>query len=103
MAKNKKKQTNQMSTSDAVKILATECKILKEQLISTQEFLTNYAQTLELYVDFKGDTEGFVKRMEEKIKEQNEQQADEQVNGRDTDGDNQDEEVGAKGVRSREE
>ena len=112
-----KRKPNKMSTGDAVKILANEMKIVKnnqqviiEQLNSNDMMLKDYIGLFERYIEHTEDGDEFVEKMKQmvdskvqKLKEDNnEQQANEQVNGADTDGDKQDEGVGAEGVRAQE-
>ena len=113
MAKKKSK----MSTSEAVKILATEMKLVKE----TQQMIVNkvnqeslllqdYVALFERYIEHTKDGDEFIEKMkklvEKKQKEfeekKNEQKSDEQTDGEHTDGDSKDEGVGAEGVRSQE-
>ena len=111
MAKKKSK----MSTSEAVKILATEMKLVKE----TQQMIVNkvnqeslllqdYVALFERYIEHTEDGAEFVEKMkkmvEQKQKEfeekKNEQKSDEQTDEKHTDGDSKNEGVGAEGVRS---
>ena len=111
MAKKKSK----MSTSEAVKILATEMKLVKE----TQQMIVNkvnqeslllqdYVALFERYIEHTEDGAEFVEKMkkmvEQKQKEfeekKNEQKSDEQTDEKHTGGDSKDEGVGAEGVRS---
>ena len=106
-----------MSTADAVKILANEMKIVKnnqqviiEQLNSNDMMLKDYIGLFERYIEHTKDGDAFVKKMKQivdtKVKEmkeaKDEQQANEQVDGQDTDGDKQNEGVGTEGVRAQE-
>tara|TARA_R100000152_G_C6546759_1_gene22824 strand:+ start:164 stop:490 length:327 start_codon:yes stop_codon:yes gene_type:complete len=107
MAKQKKAS---MKPADAVKVLANEANQTKQIInqitqdsMQTRAFLTEVGTVLEQYIVFKGDKEGFTKHMEDLAKERNnDNQANEQADGRDTDGDIQDETVGTEGVRSQE-
>ena len=109
MAKTKKKN-NKISAGEAVKILATESKMMKAQLRDFGEalyrvdnVLRDYIGLFEQYIDHTKDGKSFIKKMEKLIKERlDEQKENEQTDGSDTDGDSQDERVGAEGVRAQE-
>ena len=113
MAKKKSK----MSTADAVKVLANEMKVVKEnqQMIFNkvnQEslLLQDYIGLFERYIEHTEDGAEFVEKMkkmvEQKQKEfeekKNEQKSDEQTDEKHTDGDSKNEGVGAEGVRTQE-
>ena len=109
------KKKNKMSTADAVKVLANEMKVVKEnqQMIFNkvnQEslLLQDYVALFERYIEHTEDGDEFIEKMkklvEKKQKEfeekKNEQKSDEQTDEEHTDGDSKDEGVGAEGVRS---
>ena len=109
------KKKNKMSTADAVKVLANEMKVVKEnqQMIFNkvnQEslLLQDYIGLFERYIEHTEDGAEFVEKMkkmvEQKQKEfeekKNEQKSDEQTDEKHTDGDSKNEGVGAEGVRS---
>ena len=102
------KKKNKLTTGDAVKILANEMKAVKENInIIFQSFqqldymVKNYSALFKQYIEHTKDGKAFVKKMEKLVKERvDEQKANEQADGRDTDGDIKDERVGAEGVRA---
>ena len=111
------KRKNKMSTADAVKILANEVKIIKQnqevmiEQINYQDLMVkDYISLFERYMEHTEDGPAFIKKMEELIKRKkkeieeknNEQKSDEQADEKHTDGDKQDERVGTEGVRSQE-
>ena len=111
------KRKNKMSTADAVKILANEMKIMKqnqevviEQINYQDLMIKDYFSLFERYMEHTKDGASFIKKMEELVKRKkkeieeknNEQKANESVDEENTDGDKQDERVGTEGVRSQE-
>ena len=97
MAKRKSK----MSTGEAVKILANESKIAREQILGTQQMCRDYFSLFELYIGWKGDSEKFLEHVKETIEDKqkepnNGQKDNEQPDGEDNQVNIQNEEVGAK-------
>ena len=95
MAKRKSK----MSTGDAVKILANESKIAKEQIIGTQQMCRDYFSLFELYITWKGDSEQFLEHVKSTIEDKQKEVEDGQKNNEQPDGEDtkvniQNEEVG---------
>ena len=111
MAKRKSnKKANKMSTADAMKILAIESKqqkegqaLLAEHVQRLDILLKDYIGLFERYIEHTEDGDAFIEKMKVLIEEKtNEQQANEQPDGEDTEGDNENEEVGAEGGRAKE-
>jgi len=103
------KRKNKITAGEAVKILANETKTIKEELFATQQMSRDFFSLFELFIKWQGKEDKFLEHVKETIKEQQEQsvkdiidesKADEQVDGRDTDGDKQDEGVGTEGIRT---
>ena len=113
MAKQKRKKPK-MSAGEAVKILANETKSIKQELFNGHQMSRDFFSLFELYVEWKGDGDEFLKHVKKTVKDRQDsqkqsvkdiidgQKTDEQVNERDTDGDKQNERVGTEGVRSQE-
>ena len=109
MAKRKTK-TPKMSAGEALKILANESKQIKENINvmwqNIQRLDVIQKDTIALfehYIEHTKDGKSFIKKMDKLIKERlDEQKANEQADGQDTEGDKQDETVGAEGVRTQE-
>ena len=105
-----KRKPQKMSTGEAVKILANESKLTKDNMnvlgqnIQRLDMLQRDTIALfERYIEHTKDGKSFVKKMEKLVKERiDEQKANEQADGHDTDGDKQDEGVGTEGVRTQE-
>lgn len=96
MAKRKQPKIN---TGEAIKILANESKIAKEQIIITQQTCRDYFSLFELYITWKGDSEKFLEHVKETIEEKqkdtdNEQENNEQPDEKDSTVDIKNEEVG---------
>ena len=111
------KKKNKMSTGDAVKVLANEMKMVKQnqQMIFKKVnhndlMLQDYIGLFERYIEHTKDGAKFIEKMkklvDDKKKEleekQNEQQANESADGQDTSGDKQNEGVRAEGVCTQE-
>ena len=106
-----KRKKQKMSTADAVKILANESKFLKEQLYATQKMSRDFFNLFELFLQWEGKSEDFLKHVKKTIDKNqeeslnsvkdiiDEQKTDEQSNEKDTGGDKQDEGIGTEGVR----
>jgi hypothetical protein len=93
------KRKNKMSTSDAVKVLANESKVVTHQLINTQHQMRDYFSLFELYISWKGDSEEFLKYVQETVEAKQKEVADgqkenESANEKDTGGSVKNEEVG---------
>ena len=111
MAKRKK---TKMSTGEAVKILANETKVIKQEIFHNKQVARDFFSLFELYVEWKGDGDDFLAHVKKTVKDRQEEQkqsvkdiidgqtANEQVDEGDTDGDKQDKRVGAEGVRAQE-
>jgi|TARA_R110002020_G_scaffold3304_8_gene14975 uncharacterized protein YqeY len=104
------KKKHKMTTGEAVKVLATEMKQMKDAIMrqdmAMRDFnmaLQDYIGLFEHYIEHTSDGKEFVEKMKALVEEKiNEQKANEQADGQDTAGDKQDEGVGAEGVRSQE-
>ena len=104
------KRKNKITTSDAVKVLANELKVVKEnqqriyQYTQQLEYMVkDYSALFEQYIQHTKDGKSFIKKMEKLIQEKvDEQKANEQTDGQDTDGDKQDKGVRSEGVRTQE-
>ena len=108
------KKKNKMSAGEAVKILANETKLIKQELFGTQQMARDFFSLFELFVEWKGDGDDFLAHVKKTVKDRQEEQkqsvkdiidgqtANEQVDEGDTDGDKQDKRVGAEGVRAQE-
>ena len=104
------KRKNKMTTGEAVKILANELKVVKENLQRMYQYtqqleymIKDYSALFEQYVQHTKDGKSFIKKMEKLIQEKvDEQKANEQADGQDTDGDKQDKGVRSEGVRAQE-
>ena len=111
MAKRKK---TKMSTAEAIKIIENETKIIKEETFKAQQMSRDFFSIFELFVEWMGKSKDFLEHVKKTVKEResahnqsvkdiiDEQKTNEQVNEGDTDGDKQDERVGAEGVRAQE-
>ena len=104
------KRKNKITTSDAVKVLANELKVVKEnqqriyQYTQQLEYMVkDYSALFEQYVQHTKDGKAFIEKMEKLIQEKvDEQKTNEQADGQDTAGDKQDEGVRSEGVRAQE-
>ena len=108
MAKRKK---TKMSTGEAVKILANETKLIKQDMFQNKQVAHDFFSLFELYVEWKGDGDDFLAHVKKTVKDRQEEQkqsvkdiidgqtANEQVDGRDTDGDKQNEGGGTERIR----
>ena len=111
------KKKNKISTGDAVKVLANEMKIVKQNQqmifnkVSQQDVLVqDYIGLFERYIEHTEDGDEFIEKMKKLVEDKkkeleekaNEQQSDEQADGEHSDGDSKDEGVGTEGVRSQE-
>ena len=94
------KKKNKMSAGEAVKILANETKLIKQELFGTQQMARDFFSLFELFVEWKGDGEEFLKHVKETVENKNNQEqsvkdiideskTNEQADGQDTDGDKQ--------------
>ena len=109
MAKSKPKKAK-MNTAEAVKVLANEVKIIQTRLYdmfnSLQQLdllVKDYIALFEQYIQHTKDGQEFVDKMQALVEETvNAQKKDEQANEENTDGDSEDERVGAEGVRAQE-
>ena len=113
MAKQKRKKPK-MSTAEAVKILANETKIIKEEVFKGQQMARDFFSLFELFLEWDGKAEEFLAHVKATVKERqenhnqsvkdiiDEQTTNEQVDEGDTDGDKQNEGVGTEGVRAQE-
>ena len=82
MAKMKRKK---MSTGDAVKILANESKIMREEIFATREMCRDYFSLFELYITWRGKSEDFLKHVKETVEQKNKELEDEQKTDEPTD------------------
>ena len=97
-----------MSTGEAVKILANETKALKANIETLYKayqrldyMVKDYSALFEQYIQHTKDGKSFIKKMEKLMKERlDEQKANEQADGQDTERDKQNEGVGTEGVRT---
>ena len=88
MAKRKKTKPK-MTTGEAVQILANESKLMKHQLLGTQQMCRDYFSLFELYITWRGKSEDFLKHVQEVVAEQQKevedaQKANEQPDEEDT-------------------
>ena len=95
-----KRKQPKMSTGDAVKVLANESKVITHQLINTQQQMRDYFSLFELYITWKGDSEEFLKHVQETVEAKQKEVADgqkdnESADEKDTGGSVKNEEVGA--------
>ena len=99
MAKQKKKKPK-ISTGDAIKILANDSKLAKQHIINTQQMCRDYFSLFELYMTWKGDSEEFLKHVQQTVEERQKEFEDgakpnEPADEKDTGGSVKNEEVGA--------
>ena len=89
MAKQKKPQRPKLSAGEAVKILANESKVMRAQIISTQQMCRDYFSLFELYISWRGKSDDFLKHVQEVVDEKNKElenatEGNEQVDENDT-------------------
>ena len=90
----KSKQYNKKpGIKDIVKVVQA---LVKEQSILYDK-ISEIIGLFDLYLEYKGDGDNFMQYVEEKV---NENQANESIDGADTDGDKQNKEQRPEGVRS---
>ena len=107
MAKVKRKK---MSAGEAVKILANESKVTKSQLgilfnaiTNIEHLVKDYIALFEQYVQYTKDGKGFIKKMEQLVKEKvDASKANEQTNEGNTNRDSQNKESRTERVRAQE-
>ena len=97
------KRKHNMSTGEAIKILANESKQMKQQILSMFEglqrldmIIRDYSALFERYIEHTEDGQSFVDKMKTLIEEKttNDKKSNEQVDEENTDGDKRDEKVG---------
>ena len=109
MAKTKKKKP-QINTADAIKVLANDTKQMQGNIMTLWEniqkldsMIRDVMALFEHYIEHTKDGKAFVKKMEKLVEERaNAQKQNEQANEENTDGDSENEGVGAEGVRAQE-
>tara|TARA_Y100001963_G_C6617330_1_gene369956 strand:+ start:68 stop:358 length:291 start_codon:yes stop_codon:yes gene_type:complete len=94
----KQKQYNKKpGIKDVVKVVSS----MIQELQIAQERINELYGAIDMYIEFKGDSEGFKGYLDEKLEGvKNDNKTDEQIDGGDTDGDKENEGVGAEGIRS---
>jgi hypothetical protein len=97
MAKSKQ-HNKKPGIKDVVKVVSS----IIQELQICQERINELYGVIDVYIEFKKDEKKFKEHLDKKLKEykENDNKANEQADGADTDGDKENEGVGAEGVRS---
>ena len=97
MAKSKQ-HNKKPGIKDVVKVVSS----IIQELQICQERINELYGVIDVYIEFKKDDKKFKKHLDKKLEEfkKNDNKTDEQTDGADTDGDKENEGVGAEGVRS---
>lgn len=95
-------KSNQHNKKPGIKDIVKVTSSVIQELQIAQERINELYGVIDMYIEYNKDSEKFKAFLDERLKEfkKNDNKEDEPIDGADTDGDKEDEGVGAEGIRA---
>ncbi len=95
-------KSNQHNKKPGIKDIVKVTSSVIQELQIAQERINELYGVIDMYIEYNKDSDGFKKYLDTKLEEfkKNDNNANEPIDGADTDGDKEDAGVGAEGIRA---